>query len=171
METTLKELLKETRFDFVSGADKEFMVGLDDELARLGYDFGGKIGDGYCWGRYMLIYRKTGAKSQNVYARVYLREQGVALRLFLNDIDRHRPFIEQAPRHVKDAFTDEFGRCEHCHNEKDGKCRFRKAYTIDGSFIEKCNGYTFEFRAPAVSRLPDYLSLFAEFNPVKKSLG
>ena len=45
--------------------------------------FGGKIGSGYCWGKYMVIYRKSGVKSENVYARIYMRDADIVLRLFL----------------------------------------------------------------------------------------
>lgn len=163
----MTEILTEPQFDFIAPADKDFIRTWDAAMTRLGYDCGGKIGSGYCWGRYMLIYTKTGAKSKNVYARVYIREHEIALRLFLNDVDRHRTFIEQAPAHIQEVFTGDHGKCKHCHNEKGGNCRFRKTYTIFGRQIEKCNGYTFEFPAPTLERLPDYLALFGEFFPAK----
>jgi hypothetical protein len=168
MMTILKSLLEEERFDFISTSDKVFVSGFDEEMNRLGFGFGGKIGVGYCWGRYMLIYRKSNVKSQNVFARIYLREKGIVLRLFLNDIDKHRNFIEQSPAHIKQVFTGEHGKCQHCHNEKEGMCRFRKEYTIDGIFTEKCNGITFEFPSPKVEQLQDYIALFTEFFPGKK---
>lgn len=168
MNSSLPALLAEERFNFLSTVDKDFVGAFDGEMNRLGYSFGGKIGDGYCWGKYMLIYRKNNVKSQNVYARIYLREKSIALRFFLNDIDRHSHFIENSPTHIKEVFTDEHGKCQHCHNEKQGKCRFRKTYTIDGVLIEKCNGYTFEFRAPTLKKIPDYVALFTEFYPAGK---
>lgn len=168
MNTTLKSLFAEERFEFISPPDKAFIVEFDDEMTRLGYDFGGKIGDGYCWGRYMLIYRKSNVKSQKVFARIYLREENIALRLFLNNVDSHRGFLERSPAYIKQVFTGEHGKCQHCHNEKEGKCRFRKTYTIDGVFIEKCNGITFEFPSPTVEQLQDYVALFTEFFPDKK---
>lgn len=163
----MTDFLAETQFDFIAPADKDFIRAWDAAMTRLGYDFGGKIGSGYCWGRYMLIYTKTGAKSRNVFARIYIRERGIVLRLFLNDVDCHRAFIEQSPAYIKDVFTGDHGKCSHCHNDKGGKCRFRKTYTIDGRLIEKCNGYTFEFNAPTLENLPGYLALFNEFFPAK----
>jgi len=160
--------LEDKEFNFISAEDKQFINRFDDEMTNLGYDHGGKIGDGYCRGRYMLIYRRSGVKNDMVYARVYLRENSIALRFFLNGIERHQNYIENSPSHVKTAFTSEFGKCKHCHNEKEGRCRFRKTYSIDGKFIEKCNGYTFEFQDTNTEKLPDYISLFKEFFPLRK---
>lgn len=165
----MNQLLNELRFDYIADTDKAFVQAFDDEMARLGYACGDTIGGGFCWGRYMLIYRKLGVKSQTVYARLYLRDEDIVLRLFLNQVDKHRTFIEQAPAHIKEVFTGEFGDCQHCHNQKsDGNCMFRKSYTIDDRFIEKCNGNTFWFFRPTLEHLPDYLSLFTEFFPGKK---
>jgi hypothetical protein len=116
----------------------------------------------------MLIYRKSGVKSEKVFARIYLRDDNIVLRLFLNNVDRHRGFIENAPAYIKEVFTGDQGKCQHCHNEEDGDCRFRKTYTIDGRFIEKCNGITFEFHDPGISKIPDYIALFTEFYPDRK---
>ncbi len=162
-------LLQEPRFRFVSDTDKAFIEAFDMEMVRLGYNFGGQIGDGFCWGKYMLIYRKAGVKSQKVYARIYLREEDIVLRLFLSGIDKHRQYIEQASAHIQDVFTHEFSNCHHCHNQKeDGSCKFRKSYTLDGVFYEKCNGNTFWFFQPQIEKIPEYISLFTEFYPAGK---
>ena len=139
------------------------MISFDEQMQQKGFDFGDDIGSGYCWGKYMIIYRKKNVKSEKVYARVYLREPKIVLRLFLNDIDAHRAFIENSAPHIKEVFIGPHGQCQHCHNEKDGNCRFRKSYTLDGTFIEKCNGITFEFQDPTMEKLPQYISLFSEF--------
>ena len=164
----MNKILKENRFDFVSDRDKAFMIAFDDAISQLGYDFGGVIGDGYVWGRNMVIYRKSGAKSKKVYARIYLRDKGIALRLFLSNIDKHRDFIETSPHYIKEVFVGERDNCAHCHNEKHGICKFRKAYTLDGRFIEKCNGKTFTFENPSVKYITDYISLFTEFYPGRR---
>lgn len=162
-------LLQEARFDFVSAADKAFIEAFDAEMTRLGYNYGGQIGDGFCWGKYMLIYRKTGIKSQKVYARIYLRDEDIVLRLFLSGIDKQRAYLEQAPDHIQQVFTGEFGECHHCHNEDEaGNCRFRKIYTTHGRCIEKCNGNTFWFFTPKIEKLPDYINLFTAFFPQRK---
>jgi len=36
--------------------------------------------------------------------------------------------------------------------------------------IEKCNGVTFEFRDPCVEKLKDYIDLFTEFYPAKRTV-
>lgn len=159
--------LCEDRFDFISVENKAFMHAFDDEMAKLDYGFGGKIGDGFCWGRYMVIYRKLGVKSETVYARLYLRESEIVLRLFLNQIDKHCAFIEKAPDHIKTVFTGPRGDCEHCHNDKGGVCKFRKSYTLKNHLIEKCNGIVFEFFEPDLSKVGDYMELFREFYPRK----
>jgi hypothetical protein len=167
-ELSMDAMLNEARFDFVSNQDKAFILAFNHEMTQLGYDFGGKIGGGYCWGKYMIIYTKSGVKSKNVYARIYMRDERIALRLFFSDIDKHRPYIENAPSHIKAVFVGDFGKCQHDKNEKDGKCQFRKTYTIDHQLIEKCNGLTFEFRNPNLTDLNDYVALFTEFYPKKK---
>lgn len=161
-------LLSEARFDFISRTDKRFIYAFDAEMVRLGYSFGNQIGSGYCWGKYMLIYRRSGVKSEKVFARIYIRDTGIVLRLFLNTIDKHRDYLEKAPAHIKEVFVGEQGSCQHCHNEKEGVCRFRKTYTLDERRIEKCSGITFEFHNPGMERIPDYITLFTEFFPNRK---
>ena len=164
----MERLLTEGRFDFLNQEHKAFMLRFDQEMRRLGYDYGGRIVPGACWGKYMILYRKTGLKSENVFARIYLRDSSIVLRLFLNQIDKHREYIEKAPAWIKEVFYGPHGDCEHCHNEKDGKCKFRKTYSLENRVIEKCNGIVFEFQEPDLSKMADYLALFIEFFPPKK---
>jgi hypothetical protein len=165
----MNDILKEDRFNFIGSREKGFIVAFNDEMSRLGYGFGDKIGSGYCWGRYMIIYTKSGGKSKKVFARIYIREDGIVLRLFFSEIDKHREYIERAPAHIKGVFVGEHGNCKHCHNDRDGVCRFRKTYTIDNRLIEKCNGITFEFPDPRVECMGDYMNLFTEFYPKKRA--
>ncbi len=166
----MNTLLQEERFNYVSDQDKAFIITFNDEIARMGYDFGGKIGSGFCWGKHMVIYTKSGVKSKTVYARIYMRDDCVVLRLFLNQIDKHHEFIEKAPNHIKQVFTaDDFATCKHDRDDGDGRCQFRKTYTIDGKLIEKCNGLTFEFHQPSVEKVQDYTALFAEFFVPKRA--
>ncbi len=165
----MNELLQEERFNFISGDDKAFILAFNEEMTNLGYDFGGKIGSGFCWGKYMVIYTKSGVKSKNVYARIYMRDVDIVLRLFFNQIDKHRQYIEKAPAHIKEVFTGPFGNCKHCENDKGGTCMFRKIYTLDGRLIEKCNGNTFWFHNPGADKVSNYMALFTEFYPKKKA--
>ncbi|MFT3890278.1 MAG: hypothetical protein QM730_01480 [Anaerolineales bacterium] len=164
----MNDFLQDKRFDFVAERDKQFIRAFDAEMVKLGYSFGDTIGSGYCWEKYMLIYRKIGGKSEKVYARMYIREKDVVLRFFLSGIDSHRKYIESSSSHIKEVFVGEYANCKHCHNEKYGDCRFRKAYTIDERLIEKCSGNTFEFYDPCLQRMGDYISLFTEFYPARK---
>jgi len=164
---SMNELLAEERFKVITEPDKAFITMFDHEIGKLGYDFGGGIGDGYCWGKYMVVYSKTGAKSKKVIARIFIREDSIVLRLFFNNADKHRAYIENAPAHIKEVFTNNHGNCS-CSPKKEN-CRMRKAYTIDGKQIEKCSGVVFEFWQPSLEKLPDYIHLLAEFYPVKKS--
>jgi len=165
----MDNILTEERFDFISNDHKAFILAFNNEMTQLGYDFGDKIGDGYCWGKYMMIYRKSGVRSKNVFARMYIREASIVLRLFLNQVDKHREFIENAPAYIKDVFVGDDGKCKHCHDDQDGACRFRKTYTLDDQLIEKCNGITFEFHNPSLQKINDYIALFSEFYPRKKA--
>jgi hypothetical protein len=163
----METLLREAAFSFVADADKAFIGAFDKAMVTRGYDCGNTICNGACWGRYMVVYRKAGARSRAVYARMYIRESGMVLRMFFSKVDAHREYIAQAPAYIKDVFVGGNGKCDHKH-DKDGFCKFRKSYTIEGRLIEKCNGRTFEFYEPSVERLPDYLALFDEFYPAPR---
>jgi hypothetical protein len=158
--------LAEERFDIVSKPDKAFILAFSKEIAKLGYDFGGHIGWGACWGMYMVIYSKVGVKSKQVAARIFIRENGIVLRLFFNDIDKHRKYIENAPEHINVVFTNTHGACS-CNPKKEN-CKMRKTYTINGNLIEKCSGVVFEFHQPDMEKLPDYVNLLKEFYANKK---
>ena len=163
----MDDFLQEKRCNFIAREDKNFIRAFNLAMSSLGYDFGDKIGSGYCWGKYMLIYTRSGVKSKKVFARIYIQNETIVLRLFLNDIDKHRQYIENAPPHIKQVFAGEHAACRHCHNDHEGVCRFRKIYTLDDRLLEKCNGVTFEFHHPMVPKLPDYMALFTEFYPKK----
>ena len=164
----MKDILREERFNFISDSDKEFVIAFDNEMTRLGYHFVGNIGSGYCWGKYMVIYTKMGVKSKKVYARIYIRENSIVLRLYFSKIDAHHEFIKNAPDYIKDVFVNDYGNCTSCHNDQNGVCRFRKTYKIDNQLIEKCTGRTFEFYSPSIDKLSDYIELFSEFYSRKK---
>lgn len=163
-EKYMKNTLNTERFEFVSDEDKRFIISFSNELEKMGYVFDKEIGSGYCWGKYMILYRKQDVKSKKVYARLYIKDNEIVLRMYLSNIDQHRAFIENAPDYIREVFTGDYGDCKHCHNEKDGACKFRKSYILDNRLIEKCNGMTFEFYHPTLEKLPGYLELFAEFN-------
>ncbi|MDD4125534.1 MAG: hypothetical protein PHW77_07420 [Eubacteriales bacterium] len=153
-------ILNAKQYDFIKPDDKHFIIDFTEELKGLGYEDCG-IGNGFCWGRYMIIYRKSGIKSQNVYARIYIRDNGICLRLFFNKVTKHGDYIANTPYFIKSVFTGDYGKCKHC---KGDSCKFRKDYEIGGIKYEKCNGYTFEFYEPTTEKLPAYIDLFKTFN-------
>ncbi|MDR0293868.1 MAG: DUF6434 domain-containing protein [Oscillospiraceae bacterium] len=162
---SMAELLSEERFNIISASDKAFIKGFDSGINKLGYDFGGSIGSGYCWGKFMIIYAKTGVKSKKVIARIYIREDGVVLRLFFDNIDKHSVYIQNAPDYIGNVFTGNHGDCS-CNPKKEN-CRMRKTYAVGGKQMEKCSGVVFEFWKPGSEKLPGYLDLLSEFYPVK----
>ena len=160
----MKELLSERRFEIISEVDKAFIVAFDEAINELRYDFGGSIGSGYTWSPLMIIYGKTGTKSRPCVARIYIGEGSTVLRLFFNNIDKHRAYIENAPEHIKELFFG--GRDCDC----EPKCKLskaRKIYTINDRKFEKCAHADFMFSQPNLEKLPDYIGLLTEFYPVK----
>lgn len=161
----IEKRMNESEFEFIQEQDKAFIIKFTKALEELGYTYGDEIGSGFCWGKYMLIFRKANVKSKNVVARIYIREDSVVLRLFFNNVTKHAAYISGAPEYIKNVFTGEYGTCKHC---KGDRCKFRKNYEIDGVKYEKCNGTTFEFYEPGLDNIPDYISLFLEFYPDKR---
>lgn len=160
----IKDFLQERRFNAISKPEKDFIIAFDRAIADFGYDFGNMIGSGNVFSPMVIIYGKTGTKSRPCAARIYINENGIALRLFLNKISAHTKYIENASAHIKEAFSEK-GLCTFCWD----KCPSRPApYTIDGRTVQKCQHHTFYFDSPSVDRLPDYMGLFAEFYPKKK---
>jgi hypothetical protein len=168
------KLLEEQRFDFVSGEKKAFIREFTRQIGIIGYDFGGSIGDGYCWGHYMVIYKKK----KKVIARIFIRDTGtkmwgktehkwdnsIVLRLFFSNIDKHMEYIETAAAHNKEPFFNEQGLCNHCGE----KCHNRKTYTVNGQQIEKC-GYVFSFTNPKTENVGDYIGILKEFYAKKSA--
>lgn len=164
----MKNLLEDEAYSFVCSKDKEFIVAFDAEMNRLGYTCNQTIGDGYCWGRKMIIYTKSGVKSKKSYARIYLRENDLILRMYFSNVDKQRQAIEQAPDYVQQAFTGDYGACKHCNNMKeDSSCSHRKSYTIYSKKYELCDGFAFWFFSPDIIRIPEYIKLFLAFYPEK----
>jgi hypothetical protein len=176
----MDKLLKEERFGFVSAENKIFIREFTKQMESFGYGFGGNIGSGYCWGKYMVIYSQNGVKSKRVIARIFIRNDDViifggreikysnsiVLRLFFSNIDKHESYIENSPSYIKKPFIDEHGMCGHC---KDDCPKYRKTYTIDGKMIEKCAGVVFEFHDPKIEYIKDYVDILKEFYGKKSS--
>ncbi|OJU10028.1 MAG: hypothetical protein BGN88_03710 [Clostridiales bacterium 43-6] len=163
----MENALKEACFDFISDDNKRFITAFTNALKEIGF-LSQEIGNGFCWGRYMIIYRKQGAKSKTVYARIYIRDDSICLRLFFNNVTKHAEFIINTPEFIRDVFMGDYGKCKHC---KGDHCKFRKDYEINGVKYEKCNGVTFEFYNPSIEKLPHYMDLFQEFYCKKSKIA
>ena len=166
--TDIENLLKEERFDFISNENKNFIIQFTEQMKLIDFDFGGSIGDGYCWGHNMIIY----SRKKKVVARIFIRNEGVriwggkehkwnnciVLRLFFSNIDKHMKYIEAAPSHIKLPFISDQGLCNHCGE----KCHNMKTYTVNDQKIEKC-GYVFQFVDPKIEQMKDYIDILKEF--------
>ena len=167
----IEELLAERRFNIIAESNKKFIIAFDAALDELGYGCGGVIVSGNIRCPFMIVYAKTGVKTPQVIARIYIGSDGeIVLRFYFSDIDKHRAYIENSLEHIKSVFTGDYGNCKHCENgnRAKGGCKFKKKYIIDGRDYEKCNGLVFEFRQFNLAKLPDYIGLFLEFYPTKK---
>ena len=163
--TSINELLTERRCEQISEADKSFIVAFDKAMNDAGYDCENIITSGITWSHMMIVYGKTGTKSRPIAARLYINSDGeIYFRFFLNKVDKHMAYIENAPSHVKNAFIFEGGDCTLCNVH----CKHGKVYTIDGQQMQKCSHITFPFHHTDVNALPDYMELFSKFFPSKK---
>ena len=162
---SLKEILSEDRFKYISTSDKSFIISFDKKMNEVGYDFGGAIVGNK--DLMAIIYGKTGTKTRPRPACFHISDDGtVCLKLYLHKVDDRRLYIENAPAHIKEIFTNDTGKCNAC-NFKDGKCKYNctKTYTIGGRLFHKCY---FELTNLAVENIPDYIDLLAEFYSMKK---
>jgi len=148
----MKDILNKKSYDCISDNDKAFIIAFDEAMNGLGYD---------CWNT-GFIYSKTGLKSKNKIAQIFISENEIKLRFYFKKINDHCTYIEKAPTHIKDAFAFEGGDC-YC----DGPCKGLRKYTIDGQLYDKCSHKMVYFNKPTIERLSDYIALFTEFYPVK----
>ena len=163
---SMEDFLTERRFNLLSASKKAFMIAFDKAISDFGYDFGGAIISGNVFSPMVIIYGKSNTKSRTCAARIYIKDTGILLRMLFQKVDTHRAYIENTPPHIKEAFSGQTGLCTFCWD----KCPSRPAaYTLDGQQIRKCHHHTFYFDAPSVEKLSDYMGLFAEFYPVKKT--
>lgn len=162
----IRAQLEEKCADYLRPEDKEFVITISQGLKELGYTHNG-LEKGYMWGKYMIIFRKAGVKSPKVYARIYIQENHIVLRMYFSNVTRHSDYIMACPDYIKRTFIGDYGNCNHCSGED---CKHRKKYEIGGVKYEKCDGYTFEFHDTTIDKASDYLALFCEFFPLKKQL-
>lgn len=173
----IDELLIDSKFDFLSENDKQFINAFTNEMIINGYTNDG-IQDYVVFGKYKIEYYKSGVKTKKVVARIYIRDGdekiaarwsghglGIVLRLYFTSIDKHRTFIENAPDFIKTPFVDHHSVCRGCK----GKCNRRKVYTIDGKAYAKCTDSAFMFEEPIANNILEYMNLLTAFYPTKQN--
>ncbi len=185
----MKNLLEE-RFHFISEVNKEFLLSFDEEMEKLGYGIY-EVKDAYPWAmnwigaKYMINYKVKRLKTRKLVAHVFIKEDGIFLRLFalknnvrtINTREKarsviapHRAYIESAPPHIKKLFTVEVPACHHCNDDNgNGYCYRLDTYTVDGNVYERCIGKGFDIWDPTMEKLPDYIEMLSELNSKKKS--
>ena len=159
----IRGTLSEEKFDVISEDDKAFIFAYDDALSPLGYDFGNRL-----WGAtsYTEVgYSKTGVKSKNMVSRIRIEHDTgkITLRIYVNNVDKYRDFIENAPLHIKAGFAFESGECTGCNINF---CHPKK-YTLDGKQYVKCVHFAGTFNEPTIDKIPDYCDLLATAFPKK----
>ena len=165
---SLEEILAEDRFKMISMPDKTFIIVFDKAMNEVGYDFGGAIVGNK--DLIVIVYGKTGTKTRPRPACFHIDNDGnVCLKLYLHKVDDRREYIENAPSHIREIFTNDIGKCNGC-NFKDGKCKFNctKTYTIDGHLYNKCYFHLTEL---VLKNISDYIALLSEFYPMKKGFA
>lgn len=164
----METLLSSPAYDFLNTNHKTFVVAFDAAMADAGYVNAG-IQPYVTFGKFKIEYWNPAPKSKKVVARIYFRDDGIVLRLYFTNIDKHRSYIENAPSYIQDAFTNNHANCKHCDNgfNKNGTCKFRKSYTLHGIPYQKCSGDSFYFTKLDLSCVSGYLQLLATFYPAK----
>jgi len=153
----IRGTLSEEKFDVISKEDKAFIFTYDEMINTLGYDFGNRL-----WGAsdYTEIgYSKTGVKSKNMVSRIRIEHDTgkILLRIYVNDVDKHRNYIESAPAHIKAGFAFDGGECTGCNINF---CHPKK-YTLDGKSYVKCTHFAGTFHEPKIENIPGYCTLLA----------
>lgn len=162
---TIKDILADPKFPYVSENDKAFILAFDETMNKLGYDMGGNYAGKLKFYEAQITYAKTGTKSRTAFARITIQKDHITLRLYFKNIDKHRAYIETAPLHIKQSFVFEGGNCHNCM----ATCKSMKIYSIDGKNYNKCCHSIATFKNLSVERLPDYIALLTEFYPKIKT--
>lgn len=167
----MKNILTGKHFSYVSEKDRTFLIAFDNELRDLGYERM-EIGDFCRWGNYTVAYAKPNVKAKTYISKIFFDGTTVSLRLYFRNIDRHIKYIEDVPNHIKEAFINDEGICEHCNVNGsvnlNGSCSHRKTYIVDGITYEKCDGKVFYFHNFDIENLNDYISIIKRFYSAKK---
>ena len=165
----MRDLLDNPKYDFIGEQDKDFILAFDDAMTSAGYENNG-IQPYVVFGKLKIEYFKPGTKTKKYIARVYIRDDGIVLRLYFSDIDKHRNYIENSPDFIKKPFIDNSHDCKmpNCKGMiTNGKCRYRKTYYIDGALHVKCAEQSFMYYGMNAENAARYAELLLAFYPIK----
>lgn len=169
----MENILSNKDFHYITKNDREFLIEFDKKICALGFERI-EIGDFLRWGNKTIAYIKPKVKAKNYISKIFFDGINIYFRLYFNNIDKHAKYIENAPNHIKEVFTNDVGRCEHCGIggcvKPDGSCSHRKTYIINEVIYEKCDGKVFYFQDFNLDKLNDYISLITTFFPIKNSI-
>jgi len=175
----LEKLLKEKKYDFITKENKAFILEFTKQIKTIDYDFDGDIRNGFERGNYQIIYSLNGIRgSRNIITRILIRDDcvivsggkevkfknGIALKLYFSNINKHIDYIINSPTHIKERFVNNSGLCKYCIEQ----CYKRKTWTINGKEIAKCNDF-FEYENPKIKDIEDYINILKEFYGKKGS--
>jgi hypothetical protein len=164
----MRNLLSDEIYNFVSQQDKEFIIAFNDAMIEAGYENNG-IQPYVVFGKYKIEYYKPGNKTNKYIARFYFRDDEIVLRLYFSNIDKHRDYVEKSSDFIKKPFVDESHQCKHCKGMiTNGKCRYRKTYTLDGVPYVKCAEQSFMYYNMEPKNASSYAELLTVFYPAKK---
>ena len=158
IKTDIEKLLIERKLASIPIPDKAFLLAFDQEMEKIGYDFGTVIGKGTTDEPAIMNYVKCGTHNSPA-VRVFVSEGRVNLKMLPKKLTPHFSYIESAPAHIKEIFTAYHENCVSCTTQ----CRTHKKYAIDGRFIQKCQPD--KDLKPSLEYLSDYMRLFLEFFP------
>lgn len=148
--------LTEEQYSFLAEKDRTFLVHFTEAITARGFCV-------FAVDNTMFVYTRGSECTKHIAARIVLNSGTILLRMYFGDITKHQAYIRTAPNYIREVFLGGDGDCQHCGNERNGFCRYRKNYEIGGTAYGKCGGWAFTFGHPEEERLEGYLGVFDEF--------
>ena len=144
-----------------------FIAAFDEAMNAAGYARLEKPHDNAYWNSF-IAYVKPGAKTPKIIARIYLRDDGIVLRVYASNIDKRRAYLEGAPAFIQQPFVNDDNNCKPgCKGMRmaNGKCRYQKTYTLNGAAHVKCGDACFCYSNLDAKDAQEYVNLVAAFYP------
>lgn len=168
----MKKLLLDSNHRYVSDEVRAWLIEFESQMEQLGF---AKmvIGDFARWGNDTVAFLKPNVKAKTYIVKISFDGQSVHLRLYCRNVTKIQSYIETAPAHIRDIFTNDIGNCTHCvvggSVKSDGSCSHRKIYTINGSEYTKCDGKVFYVNNFSQYPIEDSIALIREIQHIKKT--